>query len=163
MMMMLMVISSNVGFIGALPAGRGYLRGYMFLFSESTCFWSEVICFCEDMIRRPSLSLPGASPLASRGQREVGVRGEEGRRRGEFAPEIRGSVFPLHIWVRDCKRFGERVGRVGILFGRILIFVICCNVIRIDVTEGFSPPYFKTQKSHGHAATAYRLRPIQTM
>jgi hypothetical protein len=32
MMMMLMVISSNVGFIGALPAGRGYLRGYMFLF-----------------------------------------------------------------------------------------------------------------------------------
>jgi len=43
-----------------------------------------------------------------------GRRGREGG--GEFAPEIRGSEFPLQIWVRACKRFGERVGKVVIFY-----------------------------------------------
>ena len=75
------------------------------------------------MIRRLLLP-PWRTPPSEQGASgEDGGGGEEGRGGGEFAPEIRGSEFPLQIWVRACKRFGERVGKVVILFGTILILV----------------------------------------
>ena len=109
---------------GPCPRGGSYLRGYMFLFFGKYMFLvgSDMFLWGHD----PSTLLlpPWRTPPSEQGASgEVGGGGEEGRGGGEFAPEIRGSEFPLQIWVRACKRFGERVGKVVILFGTILIFV----------------------------------------
>ena len=91
---------------GPCPRGGVICEVTCFFFSESTCFWSEVICFCEDMIRRPSFSLLGARPLTSREpagrmggeERKGGRRGVRPRNKGERVPSPNLGASLQEVW-----------------------------------------------------------------